>query len=119
MIKKIDTSYQEGNSKSNPEKLEVLSFEINKKLNELSNHLNQLNNIFINDTKSINRLKDLLITDKTINSKIHELDKNNQQIKNSLKSIMINLNTSKDNFDVFNNYYKNNYLQTISRLNKK
>lgn len=59
MITKIDTSYQEGNSLKNPDKLENISRGLDKELTALSENLDEIlaSTIYLDD--KINELNDL------------------------------------------------------------
>lgn len=127
MITKIDTSYQEGNSLKNPDKLENISKGLDKELTALSENIDEIlaSTTYIDD--KINELTDLKKSlvkqygkdavkkfDKTIDS----LSETVSKIRDITNKYNANVTETRQVFDTFNDYYHDHYLATIARTQK-
>lgn len=127
MITKIDTSYQEGNSLKNPDKLENISKGLDKELTALSENLDEIlaSTIYLDD--KINELTDLkksLVKQygkdavKKIDKTIDNLSETVSKIRNIVSEYNVNTEETRRVFDTFNTYYHEHYLATIARTKK-
>lgn len=127
MITKIDTSYQEGNSLKNPDKLENISKGLDKELTALSENLDEIlaSTIYLDD--KINELTDLkksLVKQygkdavKKIDKTIDNLSENVSKIRDIVSKYNVNVTETRTVFDTFNTYYHEHYLATIARTQK-
>lgn len=127
MITKIDTSYQEGNSLKNPDKLENISKGLDKELTALSENVDEIlaSTTYLDD--KINELTDLKKSlakqygkdavkkfDKTIDS----LSETVSKIRDIVNKYNVNATETRTVFDAFNDYYHDHYLATIARTQK-
>lgn len=127
MITKIDTSYQEGNSLKNPDKLENISKGLDKELTALSENIDELiaSTTYFDDAfQDIDHLKNTLIkrygkdTVKNIDKTLNDLSTNVAKIRDIASKYNINVNDVKHAFNTFNTYYHDHYLATIARTKK-
>lgn len=127
MITKIDTSYQEGNSLKNPDKLENISKGLDKELTALSENIDEIlaSTTYLDDKiNELNDLKKSLVKqygkdavkkfDKTIDS----LSENVSKIRDIVSKYNVNVTETRTVFDTFNTYYHEHYLATIARTQK-
>lgn len=127
MITKIDTSYQEGNSRKNPDKLENISKGLNKELTALSENVDEIlaSTIYLDDKltelrtikKSLNKQygKDAV---KKIDKTIDNLSETVSKIRDIVSKYNVNVTETRQVFDTFNTYYHEHYLATIARTKK-
>ena len=127
MITKIDTSYQEGNSRKNPDKLENISRGLDKELTALSENLDEIlaSTIYLDDKiNELNDLKKSLVKQygkdavKKIDKTIDNLSENVSKIRDIVSKYNVNLTETRTVFDTFNTYYHEHYLATIARTQK-
>lgn len=127
MISKIDTSYQEGNSLKNPDKLENISKGLDKELTALSENIDEIlaSTTYLDD--KINELTDLkksLVKQygkdavKKIDKTIDNLSKTVSKIRDIVNEYNVNATETRSVFDTFNTYYHEHYLATIARTKK-
>ena len=127
MITKIDTSYQEGNSLKNPDKLENISKGLDKELTALSENLDEIlaSTTYLDD--KINELTDLkksLVKQygkdavKKIDKTIDNLSETVSKIRDIVGEYNANAAETRRVFDTFNTYYHEHYLATIARTQK-
>ena len=127
MITKIDTSYQEGNSLKNPDKLENISKGLDKELTTLSENIDEIlaSTTYLDD--KINELTDLkksLVKQygkdavKKIDKTIDNLSENVSKIRDIVSKYNVNVTETRTVFDTFNTYYHEHYLATIARTQK-
>lgn len=127
MITKIDTSYQEGNSLKNPDKLENISKGLDKELTALSENIDEIlaSTTYLDD--KINELSDLkksLVKQygkdavKKIDKTIDNLSENVSKIRDIVSKYNANVTETRTVFDTFNTYYHEHYLATIARTKK-
>lgn len=127
MITKIDTSYQEGNSRKNPDKLENISKGLDKELTALSENVDEIlaSTTYLDDKltelRTIKKLLDkqygkdaVKKFDKTIDS----LSETVSKIRDITNKYNANVTETKQVFNTFNNYYHEHYLATIARTQK-
>lgn len=127
MITKIDTSYQEGNSLKNPDRLENISKGLNKELTALSENVDEIlaSTTYLDDKltelrtikKSLDKQygKDAVKKfDKTIDS----LSETVSKIRDIVNKYNVNVTETRTVFDTFNTYYHEHYLATIARTQK-
>ena len=127
MITKIDTSYQEGNSLKNPDKLENISKGLNKELTALSENVDEIlaSTIYLDDKltelrtikKSLNKQygKDAV---KKFDKTIDNLSENVSKIRDIVSKYNVNVTETRTVFDTFNTYYHEHYLATIAKTQK-
>lgn len=127
MITKIDTSYQEGNSRKNPDKLENISRGLDKELTALSENLDEIlaSTIYLDDKiNELNDLKKSLVKQygkdavKKIDKTIDNLSENVSKIRDIVSKYNVNVTETRTVFDTFNTYYHEHYLATIARTQK-
>lgn len=127
MITKIDTSYQEGNSLKNPDKLENISKGLDKELTALSENLDEIlaSTIYLDDKiNELNDLKKSLVKQygkdavKKIDKTIDNLSENVSKIRDIVSKYNVNVTETRTVFDTFNTYYHEHYLATIARTQK-
>lgn len=127
MITKIDTSYQEGNSLKNPDKLENISKGLDKELTALSENIDEIlaSTIYLDDKiNELNDLKKSLVKQygkdavKKIDKTIDNLSENVSKIRDIVSKYNVNVTETRQVFDTFNNYYHDHYLATIARTKK-
>lgn len=127
MITKIDTSYQEGNSLKNPDKLENISRGLDKELTALSENLDEIlaSTIYLDDKiNELNDLKKSLVKQygkdavKKIDKTIDNLSENVSKIRDIVSKYNVNVTETRTVFDTFNTYYHEHYLATIARTKK-
>lgn len=127
MITKIDTSYQEGNSLKNPDKLENISKGLYKELTALSENIDEIlaSTIYLDDKiNELNDLKKSLVKQygkdavKKIDKTIDNLSENVSKIRDIVSKYNVNVTETRQVFDTFNNYYHDHYLATIARTKK-
>lgn len=127
MITKIDTSYQEGNSLKNPDKLENISKGLDKELTALSENLDEIlaSTIYLDDKiNELNDLKKSLVKQygkdavKKIDKTIDSLNENVSKIRDIVSEYNVNTGETRRVFDTFNTYYHEHYLATIARTKK-
>lgn len=127
MITKIDTSYQEGNSLKNPDKLENISRGLDKELTALSGNLDEIlaSTIYLDDKiNELNDLKKSLVKQygkdavKKIDKTIDNLSENVSKIRDIVSKYNVNVTETRTVFDTFNTYYHEHYLATITRTQK-
>ena len=127
MITKIDTSYQEGNSLKNPDKLENISRGLDKELTALSGNLDEIlaSTIYLDDKiNELNDLKKSLVKQygkdavKKIDKTIDNLSENVSKIRDIVSKYNANATETRTVFDTFNTYYHEHYLATIARTQK-
>lgn len=123
MITKIDTSYQEGNSLKNPDKLENISRGLDKELTALSENLDEIlaSTIYLDDKiNELNDLKKSLVKQygKDAVKKIDNLSENVSKIRDIVSKYNANATETRTVFDTFNTYYHEHYLATIARTQK-
>lgn len=127
MITKIDTSYQEGNSLKNPDKLENISRGLDKELTALSENLDEIlaSTIYLDDKiNELNDLKKSLVKQygkdavKKIDKTIDNLSENVSKIRDIVSKYNVNVTETRTVFDTFNTYYHEHYLATIARTQK-
>lgn len=127
MITKIDTSYQEGNSLKNPDKLENISRGLDKELTALSENLDEIlaSTIYLDDKiNELNDLKKSLVKQygkdavKKIDKTIDNLSENVSKIRDIVSKYNANATETRTVFDTFNTYYHEHYLATIARTQK-
>ena len=127
MITKIDTSYQEGNSLKNPDRLENISKGLDKELTALSENVDEIlaSTTYLDD--KINELTDLkksLVKQygkdavKKIDKTIDNLSENVSKIRDIVSKYNVNVTETRTVFDTFNTYYHEHYLATIARTQK-
>lgn len=127
MITKIDTSYQEGNSLKNPDKLENISKGLDKELTALSENIDEIlaSTTYLDD--KINELTDLkksLVKQygkdavKKIDKTIDNLSENVSKIRDIVSKYNVNVTETRTVFNTFNAYYHEHYLATIARTQK-
>ena len=127
MITKIDTSYQEGNSLKNPDKLENISNGLDKELTALSENIDEIlaSTTYLDD--KINELTDLkksLVKQygkdavKKIDKTIDNLSETVSKIRDIVSEYNVNATETRRVFDTFNTYYHEHYLATIARTKK-
>lgn len=127
MITKIDTSYQEGNSRKNPDKLENISKGLDKELTALSENIDEIlaSTTYLDD--KINELTDLkksLVKQyskdavKKIDKTIDNLSETVSKIRDIVSKYNVNVTETRQVFDTFNTYYHEHYLATIARTKK-
>lgn len=127
MITKIDTSYQEGNSLKNPDKLENISKGLDKELIALSMNIDE---ILASTTYLDDKLTELRTIKKSLvkqygKDTVKKFDKTIDSLSetvSNIREITHNYNTKVDEtrqvFDKFNGYYHTHYLATIARTQK-
>lgn len=127
MITKIDTSYQEGNSLKNPDKLENISKGLDKELTALSENIDEIlaSTIYLDDKiNELNDLKKSLVKQygkdavKKIDKTIDNLSENVSKIRDIVSKYNVNVTETRTVFDTFNDYYHEHYLATIARTKK-
>ena len=127
MITKIDTSYQEGNSRKNPDKLESISKGLDKELTALSKNVDEIlaSTIYLDDKiNELNDLKKSLVKQygkdavKKIDKTIDNLSENVSKIRDIVSKYNVNVTETRTVFDTFNTYYHEHYLATIARTQK-
>lgn len=127
MITKIDTSYQEGNSLKNPDKLENISRGLDKELTALSENLDEIlaSTTYLDDKiNELNDLKKSLVKQygkdavKKIDKTIDNLSENVSKIRDIVSKYNSNAIETRRVFDTFNTYYHEHYLATIARTKK-
>lgn len=127
MITKIDTSYQEGNSLKNPDKLENISKGLDKELTALSENVDEIlaSTIYLDDKiNELNDLKKSLVKQygkdavKKIDKTIDNLSENVSKIRDIVSKYNVNVTETRTVFDTFNTYYRDHYLATIARTQK-
>ena len=127
MITKIDTSYQEGNSLKNPDKLENISKGLDKELTALSENVDEIlaSTIYLDDKiNELNDLKKSLVKQygkdavKKIDKTIDNLSENVSKIRDIVSKYNANATETRTVFDTFNTYYHEHYLATIARTQK-
>lgn len=127
MITKIDTSYQEGNSLKNPDRLENISKGLDKELTALSENIDEIlaSTIYLDDKiNELNDLKKLLVKQygkdavKKIDKTIDNLSENVSKIRDIVSKYNVNVTETRTVFDTFNTYYHEHYLATIARTQK-
>lgn len=127
MITKIDTSYQEGNSRKNPDKLENISKGLYKELAALSENVDEIlaSTIYLDDKiNELNDLKKSLVKQygkdavKKIDKTIDNLSENVSKIRDIVSKYNVNVTETRTVFDTFNTYYHEHYLATIARTQK-
>lgn len=127
MITKIDTSYQEGNSLKNPDKLENISKGLDKELTALSENIDEIlaSTIYLDDKiNELNDLKKSLVKQygkdavKKIDKTIDNLSENVSKIRDIVSKYNVNATETRNVFDTFNTYYHDHYLATIARTQK-
>jgi hypothetical protein len=127
MITKIDTSYQEGNSLKNPDKLENISKGLDKELTALSENIDEIlaSTIYLDDKiNELNDLKKSLVKQygkdavKKIDKTIDNLSENVSKIRDIVSKYNVNVTETRTVFDTFNTYYHEHYLATIARTQK-
>lgn len=127
MITKIDTSYQEGNSLKNPDKLENISKGLDRELTVLSENIDEIlaSTTYLDD--KINELTDLkksLVKQygkdavKKFDKTIDNLSETVSKIRKITNNYNIKVDETKQVFDKFNTYYHEHYLATIARTKK-
>lgn len=127
MITKIDTSYQEGNSRKNPDKLENISKGLDKELTALSENIDEIlaSTIYLDDKiNELNDLKKSLVKQygkdavKKIDKTIDNLSETVLKIRDIVSKYNVNVTETRLVFDTFNDYYHEHYLATIARTQK-
>lgn len=127
MITKIDTSYQEGNSLKNPDRLENISKGLDKELTALSENIDEIlaSTIYLDDKiNELNDLKKSLVKQygkdavKKIDKTIDNLSENVSKIRDIVSKYNVNVTETRTVFDTFNDYYHEHYLATIARTQK-
>lgn len=127
MITKIDTSYQEGNSLKNPDRLENISKGLDKELTALSENIDEIlaSTIYLDDKiNELNDLKKSLVKQygkdavKKIDKTIDNLSENVSKIRDIVSKYNVNVTETRQVFDTFNDYYHEHYLATIARTQK-
>lgn len=127
MITKIDTSYQEGNSLKNPDRLENISKGLDKELTALSENIDEIlaSTIYLDDKiNELNDLKKSLVKQygkdavKKIDKTIDNLSENVSKIRYIVSKYNANVTETRQVFDTFNDYYHDHYLATIARTKK-
>lgn len=127
MITKIDTSYQEGNSLKNPDRLENISKGLDKELTALSENLDEIlaSTTYLDDKiNELNDLKKSLVKQygkdavKKIDKTIDNLSENVSKIRDIVGEYNVNATETRSVFDTFNTYYHEHYLATIARTKK-
>lgn len=127
MITKIDTSYQEGNSLKNPDRLENISKGLDKELTTLSENIDEIlaSTIYLDDKiNELNDLKKSLVKQygkdavKKIDKTIDNLSENVSKIRDIVSKYNVNVTETRTVFDTFNTYYHEHYLATIARTQK-
>lgn len=127
MITKIDTSYQEGNSLKNPDRLENISKGLDKELTALSENIDEIlaSTIYLDDKiNELNDLKKSLVKQygkdavKKIGKTIDNLSENVSKIRDIVSKYNVNVTETRTVFDTFNTYYHEHYLATIARTQK-
>lgn len=127
MITKIDTSYQEGNSLKNPDRLENISKGLDKELTALSENVDEIlaSTIYLDDKiNELNDLKKSLVKQygkdavKKIDKTIDNLSENVSKIRDIVSKYNVNVTETRTVFDTFNTYYHEHYLATIARTQK-
>lgn len=127
MITKIDTSYQEGNSLKNPDRLKNISKGLDKELTALSENIDEIlaPTIYLDDKiNELNDLKKSLVkqygkdTVKKIDKTIDNLSENVSKIRDIVSKYNVNVTETRTVFDTFNTYYHEHYLATIARTKK-
>ena len=127
MITKIDTSYQEGNSRKNPDKLENISKGLDKELTALSDNLDE---ILASTTYLDDKLTELRTIKKSLDKQygkdaVKKFDKTIDNLSETVSKIRditnkynANVTETRQVFDTFNTYYHDHYLATIARTKK-
>ena len=127
MITKIDTSYQEGNSRKNPDKLENISKGLDKELTALSENVDE---ILASTTYLDDKLTELRTIKKSLTNQygkdavkkfdktIDSLSKTVSKIRDIVSEYNVNATETRRVFDTFNTYYHEHYLATIARTKK-
>ena len=127
MITKIDTSYQEGNSLKNPDKLENISKGLDKELTALSDNLDE---ILASTTYLDDKLTELRTIKKSLDKQygkdavkkfdktIDNLSETVSKIRDIVSKYNVNVTETRQVFDTFNTYYHEHYLATIARTQK-
>lgn len=127
MITKIDTSYQEGNSLKNPDRLENISKGLDKELTALSENIDEIlaSTIYLDDKiNELNDLKKSLVKQygkdavKKFDKTIDNLSENVSKIRDIVSKYNVNVTETRTVFDTFNTYYHEHYLATIARTQK-
>lgn len=127
MITKIDTSYQEGNSLKNPDRLKNISKGLDKELTVLSENIDEIlaSTIYLDDKiNELNDLKKSLVKQygkdavKKIDKTIDNLSENVSKIRDIVSKYNVNVTETRQVFDTFNTYYHEHYLATIARTQK-
>jgi hypothetical protein len=127
MITKIDTSYQEGNSLKNPDRLKNISKGLDKELTALSENIDEIlaSTIYLDDKiNELNDLKKSLVKQygkdavKKIDKTIDNLSENVSKIRDIVSKYNVNVTETRTVFDTFNTYYHEHYLATIARTKK-
>lgn len=127
MITKIDTSYQEGNSRKNPDKLENISKGLDKELTALSENVDE---ILASTTYLDDKLTELRTIKKSLDKQygkdaVKKFDKTIDNLSETVSKIRditnkynANVTETRQVFDTFNDYYREHYLATIARTQK-
>ena len=127
MITKIDTSYQEGNSLKNPDKLENISKGLDKELTALSENIDE---ILASTTYLDDKLTELRTIKKSLDKQygkdaVKKFDKTIDNLSETVSKIRditnkynANVTETRQVFDTFNTYYHDHYLATIARTKK-
>lgn len=127
MITKIDTSYQEGNSLKNPDRLENISKGLDKELTALSENIDEIlaSTIYLDDKiNELNDLKKSLVKQygkdavKKFDKTIDCLSETVSKIRNIVNQYNADVTETRQVFDTFNDYYHEHYLATIARTQK-
>lgn len=127
MITKIDTSYQEGNSRKNPDKLENISKGLDKEMTSLSENVDEIlaSTTYLDDKiNELNDLKKSLVKQygkdavKKIDKTIDNLSETVLKIRDIVSKYNVNVTETRTVFDTFNTYYHEHYLATIARTQK-
>lgn len=127
MITKIDTSYQEGNSLKNPDRLENISKGLDKELTALSENIDEIlaSTIYLDDKiNELNDLKKSLVKQygkdavKKIDKTIDNLSETVSKIRDIVSKYNADVTETRQVFDTFNDYYHEHYLATIARTKK-
>lgn len=127
MITKIDTSYQEGNSRKNPDKLENISKGLDEELTTLSENIDEIlaSTTYLDDKiNELNDLKKSLVKQygkdavKKIDKTIDNLSETVSKIRDIVSKYNVNVTETRQVFDTFNTYYHEHYLATIARTKK-
>lgn len=116
---------QEGNAKTNPDRLNNISLLVGRNLANIKENINNIEFAVLQIENYLDKLHDLkekfVLTknQKVVNSIELLIDNINQLTSADIVSVQHQIDQAENAFGKFEHYYKNNYLQTTARMAKK